>query len=147
MRLSCGRRLPQREKKRLASHALEHLHRARTRAPQVWEECNACAIARGVRMTAWHWKQAWATLPLALTVWLLMPLAASHAQAIAEQLAACKGETGSAEARIRACTQVIDEAKDDEEIRAEAHLQRGVLHESAGNRDAAIKDYSEIIKI
>ena len=34
--------------------------------------------------------------------------------------------------------------KDDEEIRVEAHLQRGVLHEQAGNKEAAIKDYSEI---
>ena len=45
--------------------------------------------------------------------------------------------TAAREARIRACTWIIDKAKDDEDIRAEAHLQRGVLHELAGDREAA----------
>ena len=101
----------------------------------------------GARTRARHGWQAWARAPLALAAWALLSAAATQAQAIAEQLAACKAEGAVVEARISACSKVIEGAKDDEEIRAEAHLQRGVLHELAGNREAAISDYSEIIKL
>ena len=69
------------------------------------------------------------------------------AQAIADQLATCKKENGNTQTRIAACTWIIDKAKDDEDIRAEAHLQRGVLYELAGDKEAAIKDYSEAIAL
>ena len=42
---------------------------------------------------------------------------------------------------------MIGLAKDDDDIRTEALLQRGVLYEAAGDREAAIRDYSEVIKI
>ena len=42
---------------------------------------------------------------------------------------------------------MIGQAKDDDDIRIEALLQRGVLYEHAGDKEAAIGDYSEVIKL
>ena len=88
----------------------------------------------------------WTDMPLAL--WLLAaPLNVAGAQAIADQLAYCKDEGAAAQARIEACTQVIVQARDDDDLRAEALLQRGVLYEFGGDKDAALADYSEVIKL
>src|SRR5262245_27055246 len=88
------------------------------------------------------WLGAW----LALGVMLLLPPSGrALAQAVAEQLATCKRENGSTPARIAACSWIVDNAKDNEDLRAEAHLQRGVLLELAGDKEAALKDYSEAI--
>src|SRR6185503_9272363 len=93
-------------------------------------------------------RSLWLGLSLVLGAVLLVPPAGrAMAQAIAEQLATCKRENGSTPTRIAACTWIIDKAKDDEDLRAEAHLQRGVLHELAGDREAAIKDYGEAIAL
>ena len=60
-------------------------------------------------------------MPLALAVWLLVaPVGGAMAQAIAEQLAACKNEGAGTPTRIDACTWMIDKAKDDEDILTEA---------------------------
>ena len=59
----------------------------------------------------------------------------------------CKNEDVGTQKRIEACTSVVDLAKDDDDLRAEALLQRGVLQEFAGDKDAAVKDYSEVIKL
>src|SRR5215831_16434894 len=97
-------------------------------------------------MTAGRGRTRWVGMPFAL--WLLTaPLDVAGAQAIADQLAACKNEGAAAIARIEACTQVIAQAKDDDDIRAEALLQRGVLYEFGGEKEAAIADYSEVIKL
>ena len=69
------------------------------------------------------------------------------AQAVADQLAACKNDSGSTQTRIDACTWVIGNTKDNDDIRAEALLQRGVLNEFAGNKEAAIEDYSAVIEL
>src|SRR5262245_36833906 len=97
--------------------------------------------SRGHRMNSSLRRGMWLAVPLALSI-LLSPAGRALAQAIADQLAACKREGGGTPARIAACGWVIDNAKDDEDIRVEARLQRGVLHESAGDKDAAIADYS-----
>src|SRR5260221_6762604 len=89
----------------------------------------------------------WAHVRIAVALWLVItPMGGAGAQAIADQLAACKNEGASTQTRIDACTQVIGLAKDDDDIRTEALLQRGVLYELAGEKDAAIGDYSEAIK-
>jgi tetratricopeptide (TPR) repeat protein len=75
------------------------------------------------------------------------PAGRAMAQAIADQLAACKKENGDTQKRLRACSWIIDEAKDNEDIRIEAQLQRGVLYERAGDKEAAIKDYSQAIAL
>ena len=93
-------------------------------------------------------RSLWLGLSLVLGAVLLVPPAGrAMAQAIAEQLATCKRENGSTPTRIAACTWIIDKAKDDEDLRAEAHLQRGVLYELAGDKEAAIKDYGEAIAL
>jgi len=75
------------------------------------------------------------------------PVGGAGAQAVADRLAVCKDESDSTQARISACTQVISQGKDDEDLLVEALLQRGVLYELAGDREAAIGDYSEVIKL
>src|SRR5262249_22107238 len=67
------------------------------------------------------------------------------AQAVADQLALCKTETHPAQLRIGACTRVIDGAADNNELKVEALLQRGVLYELGGEPEAAIADYSQVI--
>jgi len=90
----------------------------------------------------------WADVALAFALWLLLaPMDGAGAQAIADQLAACKDEGSGTQLRIDACTQVIGQAKDNDDIRTEALLQRGVLYEAAGDKDAAIGDYTEAIKL
>src|SRR6185436_3349445 len=83
---------------------------------------------------------------LLLTGVLALSADQASAQAIAEQLAACKNEGAAVESRIAACGRTIKDTKDDE-MRGEALIQRGVLYEQTGNREAAIKDYTEAIKL
>src|ERR1700753_4276247 len=96
-----------------------------------------------------QWRRAsWGGVPVAIALFGLVAVAqAAEAQGVAEQLAACKNEAGAAQSRVEACGRAISEAKDNDDLRIEALLQRGVLYESSGDRDAAIKDYSEVIKI
>jgi tetratricopeptide (TPR) repeat protein len=86
-------------------------------------------------------------LPLLLAGMLLFSAGvAAQSAPIADQLAACKEETAPAPQRIEACTRLIAEVTDDE-IRAEALIQRGVLYELSDDREAAIKDYDEAIRL
>lgn len=78
---------------------------------------------------------------------LLLASAASAAQGVADQLALCKTESAELQVRIEACTRTLEAAPDNEELRIEALLQRGVLYELTGDQEAAIADYSEIIKL
>src|SRR5262245_10213730 len=84
---------------------------------------------------------------LSLAALLLFVTSAATAQTVADHLAACKNEAGDPKARIEACTRAVEGARDNEELRVEALLQRGVLQELWGDQDAAIADYSEIIKL
>ncbi len=68
------------------------------------------------------------------------------AQTAAPPLASCRNEAVAAAERIAACTRVIGEAGD-ADVRAEAHLQRGVLHELDGREEAAVEDYTAAIKL
>src|SRR5215510_8072438 len=72
---------------------------------------------------------------LCAVLWLLA--APVGAQTLADELAA----------RIQACTRAVEAAQDNDELRVEALLQRGVLYELSGDDEAAIADYSEIIKL
>ena len=90
----------------------------------------------------------WADLALALGLGLVAaPTEGARAESIADQLAVCKDENDSTQARISACTRAIQQGKDDDDILTEALLQRGVLYELAGDKEAAIGDYSEVIKL
>lgn len=68
------------------------------------------------------------------------------AQTAAELLESCRNEAQAPAGRIEACTRLIG-ATDDEGVRAEAHLQRGVLHELDGKGEGAVADYSAAIKL
>jgi hypothetical protein len=71
---------------------------------------------------------------------------AASAQEVAEHLARCQDEKGTAAARISACTRVITQA-DNDDLKLEGYIQRGVLHEVNGEAVAAVNDYSEAIKL
>ena len=68
------------------------------------------------------------------------------AQTTADLLAVCRADTEAVASRIVACSRIINQ-KGDDEIRAEAFLQRGVLHEMGGEKQSAVNDYSEAIKL
>ncbi len=85
-------------------------------------------------------------LPMLTAAWLVGAATAAAAQTGAEQLAACYAEGEPVAKRLAACSRAIEQATDSES-RAEAFLQRGVLQEFAGEREAAVKDYTEVIKL
>ena len=70
-----------------------------------------------------------------------------EAQVAAEALNICRSDAGPAAARIAACTRAVEEAAGDETTRIEAFLQRGILHEEGGEWEAAVRDYTEAIKL
>ena len=84
-------------------------------------------------------------LTLALGL-LVIGAAAAHAQSVADHLSQCQDEKGTAAARISACTRAITQT-DNDDLKGEALLQRGVLHEVNGETVAAVNDYTEAIKI
>src|SRR5215510_7656873 len=65
---------------------------------------------------------------------------------LARLLATCYAETEPVAKRLAACSRVIEQ-NGSNDSRVEALLQRGVLQELAGEKDAAIKDYTEVIKL
>jgi tetratricopeptide (TPR) repeat protein len=77
---------------------------------------------------------------------LALQAGGAEAQSPAEQQAACRDEALNAARRIAACSVAIEQAGD-ADVRSEAYIQRGVLLEQAGERGAAVSDYSEAIKI
>src|SRR5215510_5331238 len=68
------------------------------------------------------------------------------AQAATDPSHSCFDEAEPAAQRIGACTRLIETTKDNT-ARAQAHLQRGVLHELGGESETALTDYSEAIKL
>ncbi|KAB2912372.1 MAG: tetratricopeptide repeat protein [Hyphomicrobiaceae bacterium] len=109
---------------------------------------SATTMERYRRMESGWCRNQWRIKLLMAAAVVAVPLAAGAlAQGIADQLAACKDEAGLAPDRITACTRVIELATDDEEMRGEAYLQRGVINETTGNREAAVKDYTEALKL
>ncbi|HWE18839.1 MAG TPA: hypothetical protein VG758_16900, partial [Hyphomicrobiaceae bacterium] len=70
----------------------------------------------------------------------------ARAQTAAELLEGCRNAGQAAAPRIDACTRLIG-ATDDEGIRAEAHLQRGILYELGDKAEAAVADYGAAIKL
>src|SRR5690554_2750985 len=83
---------------------------------------------------------------------LLLPAALSPAHAvtaaeIANALARCQDEDAAAEPRALACTFLITTRGVEPSIRAEALLNRGIVHFDAGNVDTAISDFTEGIRL
>jgi tetratricopeptide (TPR) repeat protein len=68
------------------------------------------------------------------------------AQTTAELLEVCRDEARPGSQRIGACTRLIEQPAD-EEARAEAHLQRGLLNEFGEKVEAAVSDYTQSIKL
>lgn len=86
-------------------------------------------------------------LPLASMLGLVAAAAGTAgAQTAAELLDACRDAAKSAPQRIDACGRLIELAGD-AGMRAEAHLQLGVLREIGGALEAAVTDYTEAIKL
>ena len=93
------------------------------------------------------WGMNVGTRTIVFAVLLILVATATVAQTVADQLANCKSEGADLNARIQACTRTLEGAVDNEELRVEALLQRGVLYELWGDQEAAIADYSEIITL
>src|SRR5262245_65895472 len=89
------------------------------------------------------------TIGIRIITVLLVSLAetATVAQTVADQLAACKSEGADLRVRIQACTRALEGAADNEELRVEALLQRGVLYESSGDQEDAMADCREMIEL
>jgi tetratricopeptide (TPR) repeat protein len=68
------------------------------------------------------------------------------AQSAEELESACRDELQPAPQRIGACTRLIEKSGD-AAVRADAFLQRGVLHELGGEAETAVQDYTESIKL
>src|SRR5262245_37731532 len=102
------------------------------------------ALARVDRMRAE--RGFWGLLPLAMLGLAVAWAGAAAAQSATELLEACRDEARLASQRIGACTGVIEQSGD-ADSRAEAHLQRGVLHEFSEKMEAAVADYTESIKL
>jgi tetratricopeptide (TPR) repeat protein len=66
---------------------------------------------------------------------------------IAQALARCQDEDKAAELRARACTILITTKTIDDNIRAEALLNRGSVQLEAGDADAAIADFTDGIRL
>jgi tetratricopeptide (TPR) repeat protein len=73
----------------------------------------------------------------------------THASAneIAQALAQCQDEDKAAELRARACTFLVSTGNVEDNIRAEALLNRGAVQFEAGDTDAAIADFTEAIRL
>ena len=74
-------------------------------------------------------------------------IAHASANEIAEALAQCQDEDKAAELRARACTFLITTRSVEDNIRAEALLNRGAVQSEAGDTDAAIVDFTEAIRL
>ncbi len=64
-----------------------------------------------------------------------------------EDLAACQNEDADAAVRLRACGKVIDDKTQVAEMRAEALLNRGLVHAEAGADDKAVSDLTAAIAL
>ena len=104
----------------------------------------ARSAKRGLQMKGYRMTQV-SVAALLLTGLLAVSIGEARAQSLPDLLEACKNEGAAAAARMTACGRVIQGK--DEDLRGEALVQRGVLYEQAGNKEAAIKDYSEAIKL
>ena len=104
----------------------------------------ARSAKRGLQMKGYRMTQV-SVAALLLTGLLAVSTGEARAQSLPDLLEACKNEGAAAAARMTACGRVIQ--GNDEDLRGEALVQRGVLYEQAGNKEAAIKDYSEAIKL
>jgi tetratricopeptide (TPR) repeat protein len=74
-------------------------------------------------------------------------IARASANEIAEALAQCQDEDKATELRARACTFLITTRSIEDNIRAEALLNRGTVQFEAGDTDAAIVDFTEAIRL
>lgn len=69
------------------------------------------------------------------------------APSAAEDLAACQNDDGDLQKRIDICTRVIEDTAQIAEIRAEAHLNRGIALETQDEDEKAIVDYTAAIAL
>jgi len=76
-----------------------------------------------------------------------IPALSTSANEIAQALARCQDEDRAAELRARACTFLIGNKSIEDDIRAEAFLNRGAAQQDAGDTDAAIADFTDAIRL
>jgi tetratricopeptide (TPR) repeat protein len=76
-----------------------------------------------------------------------VPALSASANEIAQALARCQDEDKAAEVRARACTVLIGNKSIEDDIRAEAFLNRGAAQQEAGDTDAAIADFTDAIRL
>lgn len=136
-------------KKALVSPRSEPIHRAPRDRPRR-RHVDLHTEQDGVmgRMREGRWLGKYPLLPLVVAACLVGAGAgAVEAQTMADLLAICQDEAKAAPDRIAACTRIIEDKAQDEGMRAEALIQRGVLYELRGDREDAVSDYSEAIKL
>lgn len=75
------------------------------------------------------------------------PVRGASAHEIAEALARCQDEDRAAALRAHACTHLISTTTVDDDIRAEAFLNRGIVHLDAGETDRAIADFTDATRL
>src|SRR5262245_13377004 len=86
---------------------------------------------------------------LLLTVGTIIGVAGPALAQVSEEWARCLNENGaySLDVAIAACTAVINSGKETQAILAIAYSNRGYAHDSKGDKDRAIDDYSNAIRL
>jgi tetratricopeptide (TPR) repeat protein len=77
----------------------------------------------------------------------LMAMPAAAQTPAEEPAAACQDESAGPEARVAACTRVIEETARPAPERVEALITRAAIHDDAGRLDAALADLDEALKL
>lgn len=91
------------------------------------------------------WRYGFATLSGGAIACVLASVGA--VAATPDQIATCNAPGVAAETRLAACTAVIADTAQANDVRAEAYSSRGMVHDDAEDYEAAIADYNEALKI
>lgn len=89
---------------------------------------------------------------MAAATFFLATTAGPHAPSaqapnVAQLLAQCQDDGGNAEQRLAACTAIVEQVSNDEDLRIEALMNRGIVREGRSEIDGAIEDYTSIIAL
>lgn len=82
-----------------------------------------------------------------LSLVLLCGLAAPLYAASEALLAACEKDDSPPDAIIAACTPIAEDRQEDPEVSTDAYFNRGLAYSRKGDRDRAMADYSEAIRL
>lgn len=89
-------------------------------------------------------RAAGSAAPVVCVLAAVLTLQAGAAMA---QVKECQDEDLAPQRRIRACTVVIEDAKQADNVRAEAYANRGSVHDEEDKLDEAIADFTAALKL